>query len=260
MKITKILSAAAACAVAATALAATASAELATTSGSAALSSGTAMWMMKLYVPNEGVDFGIDCTQIGSVVFTIAVQDGEEDYFEGQIGGAITVSSGPVLEVDHNWPQKSFWGVEDAELGLSTYGDGNDLQSVKVGDYTYQITCPVDDTNNVIPEAYADESAYVQVALNDWSTDISVLEVLSLDVLDTNGNSLIAFDGEGNVVSSNASAAPAEDTAPAEDADTTAPAATDSKGSPDTGVEGIAAVAGVAVVAAGAIALSRKRK
>lgn len=256
MKFAKVLSVAAAVATTA-ALAATASAELVTVaSPAAALTSGTGMWMVKLYVPKEGIDAGVDCTQMGSVVFTIKAA--EPEWFEGQTGGAVVVSSGPSLSADHNWPQKNFWGVEDGDL--VTVDAAAELKTVAQGDYTYTLTCPVDDNNCVLADAYASEDAYVQVAFSEWGSDMSAIEVVSLDVYDKSGALMVSFDGNGNATTA---AAPAETPADTNDTaapadNTTAPAA--DKGSPDTGVEGVAAVAGLAVVAAGAVALSKKRK
>ena len=69
MKIAKILSAAAACAVAATALAVSASAELTVAENPASnLSSATGMWMLKIYVPSENIDLGIDLCKIDTQI------------------------------------------------------------------------------------------------------------------------------------------------------------------------------------------------
>ncbi len=282
MKIAKILSAAVAAVAASAAVALSASAELTTVDPSVAgpaLTSGTGMWMIKLYVPSEGLDAGIDCTQMGSVSFKI--QAAEPEWFEGQTGGAVIVSSGPVVSVDHNWPSKNYWGVNDGDL--VTVDETAALQTVALGDYTYELICPVDDTNNVLADSYASDDAYVQVALSEWGSDMSAMKVLGMTVYDKDGNVMVAYDENGNVTdaapaegetaataeapAAETAEAPADDTAPVEDttaaatADAEAPAATDSsKGSPDTGVAGVAAVAGVAVVAAGAVVLSKKRK
>lgn len=251
MKFAKVLSVAAAAAATA-ALAVSASAELVTVASPApALTSGTGMWMVKVYVPKEGFDAGIDCTQMGSVVFKFKAS--EPEWFEGQTGGGVVISSGPSVSVDHNWPGMNYWGVNDGDL--VTVDENGPLFTEALGDYTYQITCPVDDTNCVMADAYASEDAYVQIAFQEWGGDMSPIEVLSLDILDKSGNVMISYDAEGNAISSTPAAETPVDSAPA---DTTAPAA--DKGSPDTGVEGVAAVAGLAAVAAGAVALSKKRK
>ncbi|MGN1119308.1 MAG: NPXTG-anchored protein [Oscillospiraceae bacterium] len=260
MKFAKVLSVTAAVA-AASVLAASASAELVTVDApEACLSSGTGMWMVKLYVPSEGIDFGIDCTQMGSVVVTFKAA--EPEWFEGQTGGGVVVSSGPSLSVDHNWPGKNFWGVQDGDL--ATVDPNGPLFTEALGDLTYQLVCPIDDTNCVMADAYATDDAYVQVAFQEWGSDMSAIEVVSLDVLDKSGNTMISFDGTGAVTSS---AGAVEDTTVADtttdttdNTDTTATTTTDGKGSPDTGVESVAAVAGLAVVAAGAVVLSKKRK
>lgn len=254
MKFAKVLSIAAAAATV-SALAVSASAELVVASNpNSALTTGTGMWMMKIYVPSEGIDAGIDCTQIGSVVFTIKAA--EPEWFEGMTGGAVILSSGPSVSADHNWNQKNFWGVEDGDL--VTVDAAGPLFTEAQGDYTYTLTCPVDDTNCVMADAYATEDAYVQVALSEWGSDMSAIEVVSLDVYDKGGALMVSFDGNGNATAA-APSAPAE--TPADTTDTTAPAApAGDKGSPDTGVEDVAAVAGIAAVAAGAVVLSKKRK
>lgn len=262
MKIAKILSAAVAAVAASAAVAISASATLTTVDASVAspaLTSGTGMWMVKVYVPSEGLDAGIDCTQIGSV--TVKFQAVEPDWFEGQTGGAIVVSSGPSVSADHNWPGKNYWGVSDGDL--VTVDDTNPISTVALGDYTYELTCPVDDTNSVLADAYASDDAYVQIAFQEWGSDMSDIKVLGMTIKDQSGNVMIEYDENGNAttVSADEAAAPAEDTAATADAEApAADATTSSKGSPDTGVEGVAAVAGVAVVAAGAVVLSKKRK
>lgn len=264
MKIAKILSAAAACAVAATALAVSASAELTLADSPAAnLSTGTGSWMLKLYVPAESIDVGVDIAQIGGVRFTITAA--EPEWFEGQTGGGVVFSCGPtsLTPADHNWASANWWGVVDEDLELDTHDEGAAAQTVKVGDYTYSITVMTDDSNCF----YADEllpsaDAYFQIALQEWGSDMSAITVTGMDLLDASGNVLMAFDGNGNATTG-AAPAPA---APAEPADNTTPApapaasGSDNKGSPDTGVEGIAAVAGVAALAAGAVVLAKKRK
>ncbi|MGN1422473.1 MAG: hypothetical protein ACI4XA_03785 [Oscillospiraceae bacterium] len=270
MKITKILSAASAAAVCAAALAATASATLTTVDTTGKFASGTGSWMPVVY--SDGTfdssskdvnDYGIDCTQIASVsvVFTPA----EPEWWEGEVGGALVLSSKSADDSTHNWNGKEFWGVVDEDLELATIDESKPLQAVKTGDLEYTITMNVDDTNNVV-ENYA----LVQIAFQEWSAGMTDLTVLGMTACDASGNVLLAWDANGNVIANAAegSSAPADDnTAPADDntasaGDTTGTTTTTTpdKTSPETGVEGVAAVAGIAVVAAGAVALSRKRK
>ena len=257
MKFAKILSVAAVSAVAAAAFASTASAELVTSASTAnGLNAGTAMWLIKPYCPAEGVDLGLDLANTGSLVFTIKAA--EPEWFEGQTGGAVVVSCGPAsaTPADHNWVSKNYWGVVDEALELDTHDGDSALQSVKVGDYTYELTCPVDDTNCVYGECLTLEDGYVQFALQEWGSDMSTIEVVSFEIKDKSGNTMAKFDGDGNLLTS----AAASDDAASDDTTTTAPVVTGDKTSPDTGVEGIAAVAGLAAVAAGAVVISRKRK
>lgn len=260
MKIAKILSTAAALSAAAV-MACSASAELAVPESAAAnLSASTGMWMIKLYCPDEGFDLGLDLANIGQVVFTIKAD--EPDWFEGQTGGGIVMSCGPtsVTPADHNWASANWWGVTDEALELETTDASAAVQSVKVGDYTYSLTMNVDDSNCIYSEIYSDTSGYAQIALQEWGSDMSVISVVSMELIDKSGNTMAKFDANGNPVTDAAEDVvdtPADDTA----ADTTTPADTTAdKGSPDTGVEGIAAVAGLAAVAAGAVVLTRKRK
>lgn len=267
MKIAKILSAAAACAVAATALAVSASAELTLAdSPAASLSSGTGMWMQKVYVPSEGIDAGVDIANIGGVRFTIMAA--EPEWFEGQTGGGVVFSCGPasVTPADHNWASANWWGVVDEENELYTQDEGSPAKTVKVGDYTYSITVMTDDSNCIYGEELKSvDDAYVQIALQEWGSDMSAITVTGMELLDASGNVLAAFDGNGNATAS-AAPAPAAPAEPAEPADNTTPApapaasGSDNKGSPDTGVEGVAAALGVAALAAGAVVLTKKRK
>ncbi|MDE7194714.1 MAG: NPXTG-anchored protein [Oscillospiraceae bacterium] len=266
MKITKILSAAAACAVAATALAVNASATLTEVESTGIFKWGTQSWMPVVYsdgtfdaAEKDVTDAGFDCQEIASVevVFTPA----EPEWWEGEVGGAIVLSNKSVDDATHNWIGKEFWGVIDEDLELETIDRDKPVQAVKTGDLEYTVTMIVDDTNNVV-----DNYSLVQVAFQEWSTGMTDITVLGMTLKDASGNVLIAYDANGNATTSTpAPAAPVEDTTPTDTdapAENTAPAApaNDSKGSPDTGVEGIAAVAGAAIVAAGAVVLSKKRK
>ena len=255
MNFKKTLSAVVATCVAAAAVSVSASATLVVVDNpNPALTSATGMWMEKIYVPQENIDFGIDVFNMGSIKFTFTPESPED--FEGGTGGAVILSSGPSLSVDHNWPQQSFWGVYDEEHEI--YGkdpeveDTNPLQIVNEGDYIYSVTLAVDDTNCVMEDAYADPSAYVQISFSEWGTEVFTdIKVLSLEIFDKSGNLMIEFDENGNPVSS-AAAAPAADETPAPAADDTpAPA-------PATG--DVAAVAGIAIAAAGALIVAAKKR
>ena len=261
----KILSVATAVA-AASALAISASATLTTVPKSGKFDSGTGSWMPVVY--SDGTfdastkdvnDYGIDCTQIASVEVTFT--PAEPEWWEGEVGGAIVLSSKSADDSSHNWNGKEFWGVIDPELELETADATKAIVAEKVGDLTYKLTMNVDDTNNVV-----DNYALVQIAFQEWSAGMSEITVLGMDIKDASGALLMSWDANGNVTYNAGAAAetPAEPETPAETpadtTDTPAPAPAGDKGSPDTGVEGVAAVAGVAVVAAGAVVLSRKRK
>ncbi len=272
MKLRKLISGIAVAAVAVSTFAISASASLLVVENAPnTLSSGSGMWLAGVYCPSEGVDFGIDYTSISKVQFQITTDD--QDFFEGMFGGALVTSCGPtsMTPEDHNWTQQSFWGCIDDELGINTQDAASPILAETLGDYTYQLTLNIDETNcfyNVdSPDGYA------KIAIMEWGSDLSQIVVKGAQCYNDAGEVVIAFDGEGNVISTNASAddateAPADDAteAPADDA-TEAPAAGDvagttdsSKGSPDTGVEDVAVVAGLAIVAAGAVLATKKRK
>ena len=281
MKLNKIISGIAAAAVTASALAVSSGAALVVSSATnTGFSSTAGMWMQQIYVPSQGVDFGIDPREMGKVVFTIT-PDVPED-FEGGTGGAVVISSGPQngAPEDHNWVSSQFWGVydEDKEIfGRDPENDTNPIHTEIVGDYTYTLTVNIDNTNCVQEESYAAEDCYVQIAFQEWGNELfSDTKVLSLDIYDKSGALMATFDGDGNLTAGaaknggSAAAAPAAEETAAPAAETTAApapaagdvaAATDStKGSPDTGIEDVAAVAGLALVAGGAFIVAKKRK
>jgi len=235
---------------------------------------GTGNWMVRVYCPDMGVDYGVDWSQLGS--YSVTVKAIDPDWFEGQTGGALYVSCGPtsVCPSDHNWVSSAYWGVSDDEHEIYTQDENNPVLLETVGEYTYKATLKITDDNCVYEEIYSDPGAYVQIGIQEWGQDMSEMEVQSMEAYDKSGNLMATFDGTGKItVASTApmragaaaaeapaavAAEPASDVAAATAGDTTA-AVTSSKGSPDTGIADVAAVAGIAVVAAGAIAVAKKR-
>ena len=200
MKLRKAFAGTAAAAVAVSALAVSAGASLLIVENAPShLSSGSGMWMAKIYCPSENIDFGIDYASIKTVKFQITTDD--TDFFEGMFGGAVVMSCGPasLCPEDHNWIQKSFWGCIDEENGFETQDAAADLLAETLGDYTYQLTLNVDASNCL----YAVDSpdAYAQIALMEWGQDMSQIVVKGMQCYDEAGNVVIAFDGEGNLVS-----------------------------------------------------------
>lgn len=277
MKITKILSAAAAAVVAVSAVAVSASADFRpiTDGTQHLLADGTGNYGICLFsdgtnkdkVPAMSID-GLDLSQITHVAFTFDVIDDADnrDWWDGMGGGAIVVSAHSDLTTTdadlynkYNWASAgNFWGVIDEDLGLETQDASQGITATKVGDYTYKIEA---DVINPVANGDIGNLSLYRVFMQAWSFTMSDIEVVKTELSDSNGNLLATFDGKGNVTLATAAAADetpaAEDTAAATD---TSAETTPAKGSPDTGVEGIAAVAGVAVVAAGAVVLSKKRK
>lgn len=266
MKISKLLSVAAAAAVCAT-VAVSASATLSVVDSTGIFKSATGSWMPVLFsdgtfdsTEKDVVDCGFDCRKIASVEVTFTPT--EPEWWEGEVGGAIVLSNKSADDSSHNWNGKEFWGVLDEDLGIETLATDKACQAVKTGDLQYTVTMPVDDTNSVV-----DNYSLVQIAFQEWSGGMSDITVLGMNVKDADGNMLISYDANGNITYNVADAAeppvadePVETPVDDGNGDAAAVVTTPDKGSPDTGIESVAAVAGVAVVAAGAVALSRKRK
>ena len=257
---------------------------------SAGLSSATDSWLVQVF--NEGNEaenkpatkYDIDYSKVTGARFTVTIPekdadgaDGNREFWDGATGGGVILSinggdikQGTDLWDTYNWPSKQYWGVTDEALELATdpnkdddASNDKDLSYEKIGDYTYQITG--NGFDNPIANGAAKTIGCMQIALAEWGQSIATIEVVKCEVLDADGNVLIAFDGLGNVVDGGNSApatdAPATD-APATDAPATdAPTTGDStKPSTNTGVESVAVVAGVAVLATGAVIVAKKRK
>ena len=262
---------------------------------SAGLSSGNDSWLVQVF--NEGNEeenkpatkYDIDYSKVTGARFTVTIPekdadgaDGNREFWDGATGGGVVLSinggdikSGTDAWDTYNWPSKQYWGVTDEALELATdpnkdddASNDKDLSYEKVGDYTYQLTA--NGFDNPIANGTAKTIGCMQIALQEWGQSIATIEVVKCEVLDAEGNVLIAFDGLGNVVDGGNSApatdAPATD-APATDAPATDAPATDApttgdstKPSTNTGVESVAVVAGVAVLATGAVIVAKKRK
>ena len=248
-------------------------------------------------------DRGIDLTKVDGIRFTIEADlDNEElggmgaEFFEGAIGGGIVLSinGGDIVQFDdpsdpfatesevwstYNWASQAWWGCKftnalgeeiDTNPNTSTEdtADDNPVSAVAIGDFKYELTATgfANPFTNTEDAWEIDEIGCMQVALQEWGSDMVPLEVLSCEILDADGNVLVAFDGLGNETAS----APAdpEPEAPA-DPEPEAPAdpepeapetpGTSSKPNAGTGAEGLALVAGIAVVATGAIVVAKKR-
>ena len=253
---------------------------------SAGLSSGNDSWLVQVF--NEGNEaenkpatkYDIDYSKVTGARFTVTIPekdadgaDGNREFWDGATGGGVVLSinggdiqQGTDAWDTYNWPSKQYWGVTDEALELATdpnkdddASNDKDLSYEKIDDYTYQLTA--NGFDNPIANGTAKTIGCMQVALQEWGQSIATIEVVKCEILDAEGNVLIAFDGLGNVVDGGNSApatdAPATD-APATDAPATdAPTTGDStKPSTNTGVESVAVVAGVAVLALSLIHIS----
>lgn len=98
MKLKRILSFAAATAVAASVAATTASADWAPVPDAVGgLSSATGLYMVPIFCNAESgdiplTDYKIDLSKIGGVSFTISIQEADREFFDGQFGGGVGVS------------------------------------------------------------------------------------------------------------------------------------------------------------------------
>lgn len=245
MKFNKVMTAVGAAAAAALTVSFAAGASVAPVENPAAgLEAGSGSW--KVLLRSEAVDQGVKVEDVAK--FTLRFTTDDPEFFEGQFGGSLFMTCGPASDTpeDHNWVQSNWWGVVDEALEINTQNPDEAILTTKVGDYTYELSIDVNETNCL----YAN-STYAGAGLQEWGSDMSQLVVLGATFYDASGNVLIAYDGSGNVVSGNTSAP----------ATGSADAATDSSnGSPQTGVEDMAAAAGLAILAGGAALIARKRK
>ena len=214
MKLRKLISCVAASAVAASALATSASAVLVVVPTTGYFHGGTGSWMPVIYsdgtfdaADKPVTDYGIDCTQIGSVEVTITPAD--KDWFDGSFGGAIVLSSKSEANADHNWNGKEYWGTIDEDLGIETLAADKAVIFEKTGDYTYTGVMTVDDSNCVY-EGYQ----LVHIAFQEWGSDMSEIKVVSMVVKDTAGNEMISFDENGTASLPLVEGGAAEDAAP----------------------------------------------
>ena len=275
MKLRKIMAGVVATALAASTLAVAASATLVTVPaeefGNAMKESGSGSWVAYIYCkndedPTKNVDLGINVEAIKSATVTLKAVEttaGDYEFFEGAFGGGIVLSSGggdyadkygDTIDKEYNkkvtdvknWTGLEYWGVVDEDLGISSIDDTKPVKFTKVGEYTYEAT--VDFPDAVLPTTGAE---YVQVAVQEWGSDMCPIEVQSVVLKDASGNALVSYDGKGTATVAGASAP----------ADTTAPTTGDStKPNTNTGVESVAVVAGIAVLATGAVVVAKKRK
>lgn len=248
-------------------------------------------------------DRGIDLTKVDGIRFTIEADlDNEElggmgaEFFEGAIGGAVVLSinGGDIVQFDdpsdpfatesevwstYNWASQAWWGCKftnalgeeiDTNPNTSTEdtADDNPVSAVAIGDFKYELTATgfANPFTNTEDAWEIDEIGCMQVALQEWGSDMVPLEVLSCEILDADGNVLVAFDGLGNVVTyapetPDAPEAPEAPETPETPDAPEAPEAPGASSKPNagTGAEGLALVAGIAVVATGAIVVAKKR-
>ncbi|MDE7088698.1 MAG: hypothetical protein K2O54_01115, partial [Prevotella sp.] len=283
MKLSRILTTAAAAAAVTAAMTASASAEYNIVDGVQPwIDQSAGNYLVILYstgtAPDDvkAVDLGLsvaDVGQIDSAKFTFKIDDAD-GMMDLDYGGCIGSSAhecvnnpgGSELYSMYNWNTEEWYGFEDPDLDINTLATEKTMQTVKEGDLTYSVSGKI---KNAVANGDLDDLTSFRVFCSDWGI-MSYTTMEKSEFFDASGNLVLALDGKGNVLSttfdlgsSNSAAPAADNNAPAADennapaATPSAPAASDSKGSPDTGVEGVAALAGVALIAAGAVTLAK---
>ena len=254
MKLRKVLAVVAAGALAVSAMAVSASANSIVTPAGALLAgaqSGGGMALVQAWNsdPDAPVDLGVTTAQLaelGTIAVTVKPVDGEfefEDADRSSFGGGIVLSVQSEAEGgsdSRNWNNIEWWGIGSDILDTSKAG-----QFVENGDGTYTAKW------ENIPAEYrpVDGDAVVQVALQEWGSAMSGLEVEKFDLLTDSGSLIVSIAATGARLDASAPAAGST-------TGTTGAA----KGGADTGAADVAAVIGLAIVAGGAVVLSRKKK
>lgn len=264
MKFHKIVSAIGVSALAVTSMATMASASIEfPEKHDAGLDGDSGMWLVQVYnagSPEAGkpaIDYGVDIEAIAQIRVRFTTND--PDFFEGQFGGSVITScnGGTMTEAEvaqHNWPSNEWWGIIDEDLEIATQAAEKRCLTEKVGDYTYEIVCNIEQGYNNLYNT----AGCVQIGVQEWGSDMSQMVVLEVSCLDASGKTLISFDKQGVATVGGGAAASAATPAPA--AGNVAAAADSSKGSPETGAEDVAVAAGLAIIAGGAVLVAKKRK
>lgn len=259
MKLHKIISAIGASALAVTAMTSAANAAIAFPEDhDPGLGGDSGMWCVQVFnAGSPATDYGVDVEAIAQIRVRFTTDD--PDFFEGSFGGSVITScnGGTMTEAEvaqHNWPSNEWWGVLDEELEIATQAADKRCLTEKVGDYTYEIVCNIEQGYNNLYNT----AGCVQIGVQEWGADVSHMVVLNVTCLDASGNVLISFDEKGAATVGGSTSAPAQTAAPA--AGDVAAAANSSKGSPETGVEDAAVAAGLAILAGGAALIARKKK
>lgn len=275
MKITRLISTAAAAAAVTAALAVSASAEYTIYDDVQPwIDQSASNYLVILYstgtAPDDvkAVDLGLSVSDIGQITsakFTFTVDD-TDGFMDLDYGGCIGTSAhecvnnpgGSELYSKYNWVTNEWYGFDDADLDINTQDVNKSFQTVKEGDLTYSVSGSI---TNAVANGDLDDLTSFRVFCADWGI-MSYTTMEKSEFFDASGNLVLSLDGKGNILSTAfASGSSSNDAPAADDNAASAPAAaTDSKGSPDTGVEGVAALAGVAIIAAGAVVLARKKK
>ncbi len=171
-------------------------------------------WLVQLYNtgnPDENkppVEYeDVDLSKVTGCRVTFHVLDDgmSREAWDGSVGGCIvfSVNGGDIgtsgdLYNKYNWPGSAeFWGVTDEELGIETTAE-KPLTVKTLGDYTYQV-----EMNNLLPNPFVEDADSVkeigcfQVCWCDWGSAMCAQHVDYMEILDTDGNVLIAFDELG---------------------------------------------------------------
>ncbi len=147
------------------------------------LNSNSGEWKVRL---NDIEDF--DTSKVDSIEVTLKALD---ERFNGQIGGAIVLSSGNSSDNEtYGWNSKEYWGVNDADKGFTAANKAVTFN--KVGAYTYQGKATVGEGFAII-----DAPDYADVVVQYWGSAYGLISVEGVVIKDKDGNVLVSYDDEG---------------------------------------------------------------
>lgn len=104
------------------------------------------------------------------------------------------IKTHPLID-KYNWVSQDWWGVTDEDLGLDTVAEDKAVVSEKVGEYTYKLTS--NEFANPLANGDVKNIGCMQLAFQEWGASLVRFEITNVDVMDSEDNVLISFDGSG---------------------------------------------------------------
>ncbi len=146
-----------------------------------------------IYETDENGNIIYETDENGDIVYE--TDYATDDFLLDENGEKIPKKKTHPLQEKYNWSTQNWWGVKDAALGIDTLDKEKAVITEKVGEYTYKITSNV--YENPLANGDANEIGCMQICFSEWSGNITRLEVTNVDVMDSEDNVLISFDGKG---------------------------------------------------------------